>query len=90
MRRLPGPAGCRLGEGAKLRRLTTNCFGTGRDHKLNHLGRLFGARDSKWMSGPASDAGTTRREALVRRNETNPDHRNARSPERAQRTRVFS
>src|SRR5271154_4278249 len=29
--------GCRLGEGSKLRRLTTNCFGTGREHKLNHL-----------------------------------------------------
>jgi hypothetical protein len=32
MRRLPGPADSRLGEGAKLRRLTTNCFGTGREH----------------------------------------------------------
>ena len=48
------------------RRLTTNCFGTGREHKLNHLRRLSGARGSKWMSGPAWDAGTTSREALVR------------------------
>jgi hypothetical protein len=28
------------------------------------------ARDSKWMSGPASDAGTIRREALVRNPES--------------------
>jgi Transposase IS116/IS110/IS902 family len=35
-RRLSGPAGCPLGEGAILQRLITNCFGTGRDHKLNH------------------------------------------------------
>jgi hypothetical protein len=27
MRRLPGPAGCRLGEGSKLRRPNTNCSG---------------------------------------------------------------
>jgi hypothetical protein len=31
-----------------------NCFGTGREHKLNLLCGLFGVLDSKWMSGPAS------------------------------------
>jgi hypothetical protein len=36
-RRLPGPASCRLGKGPTLLRLITNCFGTGRAHKLNHL-----------------------------------------------------
>ena len=65
MRRLPGPADCRLGEGSELRRLTTNCFGTGREHKLNHLQWLFGALGRKWMSGSAR-AGTTRREAPLR------------------------
>jgi hypothetical protein len=39
------------------------------------------------MSGPASDAGTIRREALVAT--LNPDQSNARSRERAQRPYVF-
>ena len=30
------------------------CFGTGREHKLNLLRRLYGARGSKWMSGSAT------------------------------------
>jgi hypothetical protein len=33
----------------KLRRLTANCFGAGREHKLNLLYGLFGVSDSKWM-----------------------------------------
>jgi hypothetical protein len=53
MRRLPGPAGWRLSEGATLRRLSTDCFGTGSEHKLNLLCGLLGASDSKWMSGSA-------------------------------------
>jgi len=39
-----------------------NCFGTGREHKLNLLCGLLGVLDSKWMSGSAR-AGTTSREA---------------------------
>jgi hypothetical protein len=39
-----------------------NCFGTGREHKLNLLCGLLGALDSKWMSGSAR-AGTISREA---------------------------
>jgi hypothetical protein len=50
MRRLPGPAGCRLGEGVPAPEALSNCFGTGREHKLNLLCRPFGALDSKWMS----------------------------------------
>ena len=52
MRRLPGPATSRLGEGA-LPRLTPNCFGTGREHQLNLLCGLCGVLDCKWMSGSA-------------------------------------
>jgi hypothetical protein len=43
-----------------------NCFGTGSGHKLNLLCGLFGVLDGKWMSGSAR-AGTTRREAYVRK-----------------------
>jgi hypothetical protein len=50
----------------KLPRLTSHCFGTGREQKLNLLRWLFGARGSKWMSGPAG-AETTSREAHARR-----------------------
>jgi hypothetical protein len=64
MRRLPGPADSRLGEGAKLRRLTTNCFGTGREHNSIICDGSPEARGSKWMSGSAWP-GTTRREAPV-------------------------
>jgi hypothetical protein len=35
MRRLPDPAVRRLSEEIALPRLSTNCFGTGREHKLN-------------------------------------------------------
>src|ERR1700690_2543445 len=31
----------------------SDCFGTGREHKLNLLCGLFGVLDCKWMSGPA-------------------------------------
>ena len=31
----------------------TNSFGSGREHKRNHLCGLFGAADSKWTSGSA-------------------------------------
>jgi len=50
---------CRLPTGRRttLRRLITNCFGTGREHKLNHRWRLSRARDCKWMSGPAGTQG---------------------------------
>ena len=41
-----------------------NCFGTGREHKLNLLCGLLGVLDSKWMSGPAR-AGTISREATA-------------------------
>ncbi|HEX2520524.1 MAG TPA: IS110 family transposase [Terriglobia bacterium] len=36
-RRLPGPAGGPLSDGDHLRRLPSNCFGTGSEHKLNLL-----------------------------------------------------
>jgi len=58
VRRLPGPAGCRLSEGDQTPEAPSNCFGTGREHKLNLLRRPYRARDSKWMSGSAK-AGTT-------------------------------
>ena len=64
MRSLPGPADRRLSDGGFLRRLSTNCFGTGREHKLNLLCGLLGALDSKWMSGSAR-AGTISREATT-------------------------
>jgi hypothetical protein len=31
----------------------SDCFGTGREHKLDLLCGLFGVLDCKWMSGPA-------------------------------------
>jgi hypothetical protein len=37
----------------QLPRLSSNCFGTGREHKLNLLCGFFGISDSKWMSGSA-------------------------------------
>ena len=43
-RRLPGPAGGRLSDGVLLPRLSPNCFGTGREHTLNHLRRLSSRR----------------------------------------------
>jgi hypothetical protein len=42
----------RLGDGGNSEALL-NCFGTGREHKLNLLCGLFGVLDSKWMSGSA-------------------------------------
>src|SRR5712691_4329562 len=36
-RRLPGPAGGRLSEGDQTPEAPSNCFGTGREHKLNLL-----------------------------------------------------
>ena len=70
-------AGCQVpqlpaGRRRQLPRPPSDCFGTGREHKLNLLRRLFGARGSKWMSGPAG-AGTTSREAHVRRRMTRSD-----------------
>jgi hypothetical protein len=53
MRRLPGPAVRHWAKEFILRRLTTNCFGTGREHKLNLLCGLFAVLDSKWMCGSA-------------------------------------
>jgi hypothetical protein len=38
-RRLPGPADGRLSDGLSALRLPPNCFGTGSEHKLNHLQR---------------------------------------------------
>ena len=66
MRRLPGPASCPLCDGVKTPRLPLNCFGAGREHKLNLLCGLFGVLDSKWMCGSAVDAGIIGREALLR------------------------
>ena len=57
MRRLPGSAVSRLSEGVQTPEALSNCFGTGREHKLNLLCGLSGALDSKWMSGSAG-AGT--------------------------------
>ena len=53
MRRLPGSAVSRLSEGVQTPEALSNCFGTGREHKLNLLCGLSGALDSKWMSGSA-------------------------------------
>jgi hypothetical protein len=43
MPRLPGPAVCRLSEGDETPEALSNCFGTGREHKLNLLRKLVGA-----------------------------------------------
>jgi hypothetical protein len=37
VRRLPGPAGGRLSEAEQSAKAPTDCFGTGREHKLNLL-----------------------------------------------------
>ena len=42
MRRLPGPAGRPLCEGVKTPEAPVDCFGAGREHKLNLLCGLFG------------------------------------------------
>ena len=42
MRRLPGPAVADCAKERKLRRLSPNCFGTGREHQLNLLCGLYG------------------------------------------------
>ena len=73
MRRLPGPAVWRLSEGKiNLRRLSSNCFGTGREHKLNLLCGLFGVLDSKWMSGPAGMQGPPAERQLLRVGNSDP------------------
>src|ERR1700756_3150246 len=51
------------------------CLGAEKKKNQNLWGRLLGARDSKWLSGPAGDAGPPRREALVRRNESRSSQR---------------
>ena len=68
-------AGCQVppvadwAKGQHPRRLITDCFGTGRDHKLNHLRRLSVVRGSKWMSGPAGMQGPPAVRHKVRSNE---------------------
>src|ERR1700756_4553857 len=53
MRRLPGPADCRLCERVQTPEALLYCFGTGREHQLNLLCGLCGVLDCKWMSGSA-------------------------------------
>ena len=87
MRRLPGPAIRRLSEGDQTQRLSPNCFGTGSEHKLNLLCGLFGALDSKWMSGSASRNHQPRGTVALGGALIRPT---ARSPERAKDTSCFS
>lgn len=47
MRRLLGPADADGAKEYKLWRLTSYCFGTGREHQLNLLCGLFGVLDCK-------------------------------------------
>ena len=49
-----------------------NCFGTGREHKLNLLCGLFGVLDSKWMSGPAGMQGPPAERQLLRVGNSDP------------------
>jgi hypothetical protein len=53
MRRLPGPAVDRPGDGGDSRGSRQSCFGTGSEHKLNPRRGLCGVLDRKWMSGSA-------------------------------------
>jgi hypothetical protein len=53
MRRLPSPANDRSGDEVRLPRLTTDCFGTGSERKLNLLRELSRSRDSKRMFSSA-------------------------------------
>src|SRR5246127_2118321 len=53
MRRLAGPADCRLCERVQTPEALLYCFGTGREHQLNLLCGLCGVLDCKWMSGSA-------------------------------------
>jgi hypothetical protein len=71
-RRLPGPAVWRLSEGNRTPRLSSNCFGTGREHKLNLLCGLFAVLDSKWMSGPAGMQGPPAEKQLLRVGNSDP------------------
>jgi hypothetical protein len=64
MRRLPGSAVSRLSEGVQTPEALSNCFGTGREHKLNLLCGLSGALDSKWMSGSAVQEPQAERQRL--------------------------
>jgi len=57
VRRLPGRAVSRPGEGGDSGGSRHICFGTGRVHKLNLRYGLFGVFDRKWMSGPAKSQG---------------------------------
>jgi hypothetical protein len=54
MRRLPGPAVDRLGDGDNSRGSRQSCFGTGSEHKFNLRRGLCGVLDRKWMSGCVS------------------------------------
>jgi hypothetical protein len=73
MRRLPGPADADWAKEQKLRRLTTNCFGTGSEHKLNLLCGFFGALDSKWMSGSARQEPPAERHSCATRHPDQTD-----------------
>src|SRR6266542_5701491 len=68
-------------------RLHPDCFGTGREHKLNLVRRLATGRGNEWMIGSAR-AGTHSREALLRARDLGRSCC-ARSPERAWESCVF-
>ena len=86
MRRLPGPAVADWAKEVQTPEAPTNCFGTGREHKLNHL---CGSSESETANGcpvlqmqEPPPRGTNCVQAILIRS-------NARSPERAQETRAF-
>jgi hypothetical protein len=70
MRRLPGPADCRLSEGDKCSRGSCVLFRDWQRTLTQSSATALAARGSKWMSGSAR-AGTTSREAPART--TKPD-----------------
>ncbi len=66
MRRLPGPAGRPLCDGVKTPRLPLNCFGAGREHKLNLLCKTLRSLRQQMDVFVLLDAGIIGREALLR------------------------
>jgi hypothetical protein len=87
VRRLPGSADDRLGDGGNSRGSHRFVFGTRREHKLNLLCGLFGVSDSKWMSGSAESGNQKPRGNVVQRQILIKPI--ARSPKRAGKSCAF-
>ena len=87
-RRLPGPAGWRLSDGVQLPRLSSSCFGTGREHTLNHLRRLASLRQQMdvWSCSGMHGPSAVRQSCAER----DPINRYARSPRARPKASSFS